>query len=102
MEICNDHRGSQLEHTTLEDSDRAILKYSLPLSEIVVDFFGELKSATSGYATFDYEAADYQASDLVKLNMLLNGDSIDALASGLFLLPTSAMGCADKVSPSTQ
>ncbi|XP_024369587.1 translation factor GUF1 homolog, mitochondrial isoform X2 [Physcomitrium patens] len=60
---------------------RAMLKYRMPLREVVIDFYNELKSITSGYASFDYEEAPYQESDLVKLDILLNGQPVDALAS---------------------
>ncbi|KAK4689864.1 hypothetical protein P7C73_g250, partial [Tremellales sp. Uapishka_1] len=80
MDLCAKYRGNQLEYRFLEATDRAILRYSLPLAEIVTDFFSELKSASSGFASFDYEEAEYVPSDLVKLNMMLNGKPIDALA----------------------
>lgn len=57
------------------------MKYRLPLREIVIDFYNELKSITSGYASFDYEDSDYQPSDLVKLDILLNGQAVDAMAT---------------------
>uniref|UniRef100_A0ACD5ZRI7 Uncharacterized protein n=1 Tax=Avena sativa TaxID=4498 RepID=A0ACD5ZRI7_AVESA len=60
---------------------RALLKYRLPLREIIVDFYNELKSITSGYATFDYEDSEYQKSDLVKMDILLNGQPVDAMAT---------------------
>jgi translation elongation factor EF-4 len=68
MDLCSRYRGVQQEYRLLDGSDRAILKYTLPLAEIVVDFFSELKSASSGFASFDYEEAGYQASDLVKVS----------------------------------
>lgn len=80
MELCSKYRGEQQEYRHLDNTDRAILRYKLPLSEIVTDFFSELKSASSGFASFDYEEAGYEKSDLVKLNMLLNGKPVDALA----------------------
>jgi translation factor GUF1, mitochondrial len=83
MQLCSERRGTLLEHKTLEVDDRSVLRYSIPLSETVVDFYGHLKSLTSGYATFDYEAAGYEASDLIRLNLMLNGDPVDALASEL-------------------
>ncbi|CAI9109642.1 OLC1v1009501C1 [Oldenlandia corymbosa var. corymbosa] len=78
--LCSDRRGEQLEYSFI-DSQRAFMKYRLPLREIVVDFYNELKSITSGYASFDYEEAEYQASDLVKLDILLNGQPVDAMAT---------------------
>ncbi|XP_073154109.1 translation factor GUF1 homolog, mitochondrial [Henckelia pumila] len=78
--LCSERRGEQLEYSFI-DSQRALMKYRLPLREIIVDFYNELKSITSGYASFDYEEADYQASDLVKLDILLNGQPVDAMAT---------------------
>nr|XP_019009479.1 GTP-binding protein LepA [Kwoniella pini CBS 10737]OCF48260.1 GTP-binding protein LepA [Kwoniella pini CBS 10737] len=80
MDLCSRYRGVQQEYRILENSDRAILRYSLPLAEIVTDFFSELKSSSSGFASFDYEEAGYQQSTLVKLNILINGKPVDALA----------------------
>lgn len=80
MDLCARYRGVQQEYKYMEGSERAILKYSLPLAEIVTDFFSELKSASSGFASFDYEEAGYEESKLVKLNMLLNGKPVDALS----------------------
>ncbi|WVW87038.1 GTP-binding protein LepA [Kwoniella bestiolae CBS 10118] len=80
MDLCSRYRGVQQEYRILENSDRAILRYSLPLAEIVTDFFSELKSSSSGFASFDYEEAGYQQSNLVKLNILINGKPVDALA----------------------
>lgn len=79
MTLCSERRGEQIEYSFL-DEQRALLKYRLPLREVVTDFYNELKSLTSGYASFDYEDAGYQASDLVKLDILLNGQPVDALA----------------------
>ncbi|MBR6530327.1 MAG: translation elongation factor 4 [Clostridia bacterium] len=79
MDLCQDRRGVFVDmkyHT----SDRAELHYRLPLNEIVYDFFDALKSRTRGYASFDYESAGYEKSDLVKLDILLNGDLVDALS----------------------
>lgn len=78
--LCSERRGEQLEYNFI-DSQRVLLKYKLPLREIVVDFYDELKSITSGYASFDYEDAGYQKADLVKLDIMLNGQSVDALAA---------------------
>ena len=79
MDLCQDRRGSY-EGMTYLDSDRVDLKYTLPLNEIIYDFFDVLKSRTRGYASFDYEMKGYQKSSLVKLDVLLNGDIIDALS----------------------
>ena len=62
------------------DSTRVTLTYEVPLSEIVFDFFDKLKSYTKGYASFDYELGDYEASKLVKMDIMLNGDVVDALS----------------------
>ena len=79
MDLCQDRRGTYVDMTYL-DADRVDLHYKLPLNEIIYDFFDALKSRTRGYASFDYELADYQKSNLVKLDVLLNGDTIDALS----------------------
>ena len=79
MDLCQDRRGEYKEMTYL-DADRVDLKYILPLNEIIYDFFDVLKSRTRGYASFDYELCGYQRSSLVKLDVLLNGDMIDALS----------------------
>nr|ABL85044.1 GTP binding protein [Brachypodium sylvaticum] len=78
--LCSERRGEQLEYTFI-DAQRALLKYRIPLREIIVDFYNELKSITSGYATFDYEDSEYQKSDLVKMDILLNGQPVDAMAT---------------------
>ena len=79
MDLCQDRRGEYKEMKNL-DADRVDLKYILPLNEIIYDFFDVLKSRTRGYASFDYELCGYQRSSLVKLDVLLNGDMIDALS----------------------
>lgn len=79
MDLCQDRRGEYKEMTYL-DAERIDLKYILPLNEIIYDFFDVLKSRTRGYASFDYEIRDYQRSQLVKLDVMLNGDVIDALS----------------------
>ncbi|KAK1259694.1 hypothetical protein QJS04_geneDACA005449 [Acorus gramineus] len=89
--LCSERRGEQLEYSFI-DSQRAFMKYRLPLREIVVDFYNELKSITSGYASFDYEDADYQTSDLVKLDILLNGQPVDAMATIVHQLKAQRIG----------
>ena len=79
MDLCQDRRGTYCEMTYLAP-DRVDMKYLLPLNEIIYDFFDVLKSRTRGYASFDYEIKEYQRSQLVKLDVLLNGDTIDALS----------------------
>lgn len=79
MELCQDKRGIYLD-TKYIDSDRVELHYELPLNEIVYDFFDTLKSRTKGYASLDYELSGYKPSKLVKLDILLNGDTVDALS----------------------
>lgn len=79
MQLCQEHRGTQ-KNMKYIDENRVILEYSLPLNEIVTDFYDLLKSRSAGYASFDYEEAGYQAADLVKMNILLNGKAVDALS----------------------
>ncbi|RXG68842.1 Translation factor Guf1, mitochondrial [Armadillidium vulgare] len=79
LPICEERRGEQVDIKDL-DSKRVIMVYKFPLNEIVVDFFDELKSVTSGYATFDYEDAGYELTDLVKIGIKLNGNMVDELS----------------------
>ena len=79
MELCNDRRGN-FKHMEYAGTDRVILSYQLPLAEILLDFFDSLKSRTKGYASFDYELAGYQQSPLVKMDIMINGDVVDALS----------------------
>jgi GTP-binding protein LepA len=79
MELCNDRRGI-FKNMEYSGTDRVILTYELPLSEILMDFFDQLKSRTKGYASFDYEFIGYQESKLVKLDIQLNGTPVDALS----------------------
>lgn len=80
MDLCSEKRGiyKNLEYI---DKTRVNIHYELPLSEIVYDFFDKLKSYTKGYASFDYELSDYKQSDLVKMDILINGEIVDALSS---------------------
>ena len=79
MELCQERRGVFCGMTYI-DSDRVDIHYELPLAEIVYDFFDTLKSRTRGYASFDYELKEYRESQLVKLDIMLNGDVVDALS----------------------
>ena len=80
VEMCVDRRGAQLEHAHLDDT-RVMLRYRLPLGEVASDFSDALKSRTSGFATFDYEDAGWEPSDVVRLDVLVNGHAVDALAT---------------------
>ncbi|MDR3606068.1 MAG: translation elongation factor 4 [Oligoflexia bacterium] len=79
MALCNDRRGMQdkLDYVT---KDRVALVYQMPLNEMVFDFYDRLKSATKGYASMDYELSEYRAANLVKLDIMLNGETVDALS----------------------
>ena len=79
MELCQERRGTYKD-TKYLDTDRVELHYELPLNEIVYDFFDALKSRTKGYASFDYEFAGYQPSKLVKLDIMISGEVVDALS----------------------
>ena len=79
MELCQNKRGNYVSIEYL-DKTRVNIHYEIPLSEIVYDFFDKLKSSTKGYASFDYELIGYKSSDLVKMDILLNGEIVDALS----------------------
>jgi GTP-binding protein LepA len=79
MELCQDRRGV-FEHMEYSGASRVIITYRLPLAEILMDFYDQLKSRTRGYASFDYEMAGFQESKVVKLDILLNGQPVDALS----------------------
>ena len=80
MQLCQDRRGVY-EDLVYFDDTRQVVKYHLPLSEIVFNFFDKLKSATKGYASLDYTIDEYRPSELSKMDILLNGEVIDALSS---------------------
>ena len=79
MTLCQERRGTYISMEYMEET-RALLKYELPLNEIIYDFFDALKSRSRGYASFDYEMKGYQQSDLVKLDILINRETVDALS----------------------
>ena len=79
MEICQNRRGTYIDMKYL-DENRVTLLYDLPLNEIIYDFFNILKSKTKGYASFDYEFKEYRRADLVKLDIWVNGEGVDALS----------------------
>ena len=80
MELCQNKRGNYVSMEYLDET-RVNIHYEIPLSEIVYDFFDKLKSSTKGYASFDYEVIGYKKSDLVKMDILLNGEAVDALST---------------------
>ncbi len=79
MQLCQERRGTYISMEYMEET-RALLKYELPLNEIIYDFFDALKSRSRGYASFDYELKGYQQSELVKLDILINREEVDALS----------------------
>ena len=78
LKLCQDRRGLQVELTYV--GSRAMVKYDLPLNEVVFDFYDRLKSVSKGYASFDYHLTDYKPADLVKMQILVNGEPVDALS----------------------
>ena len=83
MQLCEERRGVYLGMEYMEET-RALLKYDLPLNEIIYDFFDALKSRSRGYASFDYEMNGYKRSELVKLDILVNREEVDALSFIVF------------------
>ncbi len=83
MTLCTNKRGVQ-ENMTYLDEKRVELRYNMPLAEVLFDFYDKLKSISKGYASFDYELADFQATDLVKLDIMINGEIVDALSMLVF------------------
>ncbi|MCI5064276.1 elongation factor 4, partial [bacterium] len=79
LALCEEKRGRQV-NLAFHVSDRAVVQYNIPLSEIVLDFHDRLKSSTKGYASFDYEIIGYEGAPLVKLDIMLNGETVDALS----------------------
>jgi GTP-binding protein LepA len=78
LKLCQDRRGVQVDLSYV--GNRAMVKYDLPLNEVVFDFYDRLKSISKGYASFDYQLTDYRPADLVKMQILVNGEPVDALA----------------------
>jgi GTP-binding protein LepA len=91
MDLCQARRGIYLD-LEYHDETRMVLKYELPLAEIVYNFFDKLKSLSRGYASFDYELGDYRVSNLVKMDIMLNGEVIDALSTIVFKTNAYARG----------
>ncbi|CAG8465815.1 11539_t:CDS:10, partial [Racocetra persica] len=91
MDLCGSRRGEQLEYNYLDET-RVIMRYSMPLAEIVTDFHDDLKSRSSGYASFDYEDMGYQQSDIVKMNVMINRKPVDALSAILHRSQVSFVG----------
>ena len=79
LKLCEDRRGRQKNLSYA--GSRALLEYALPLNEVVFDFYDRLKSATRGYASFDYQLSDYKTGDLVKMAILVNAEPVDALST---------------------
>jgi GTP-binding protein LepA len=88
LKLCQDRRGSQVDLNYV--GARAMVKYNLPLNEVVFDFYDRLKSVSKGYASFDYHLTDYKPSDLVKMSILVNNEPVDAL--GMLVHRTRAEG----------
>lgn len=86
MELCQQRRGRYISMEYVEGS-RALLKYDIPLNEIIYDFFDALKSRSRGYASFDYELKGYEQAKLVKLDILINKEEVDALS---FIVPEAS------------
>jgi GTP-binding protein LepA len=83
MTLCMEKRGVQTNMTYL-DEKRVEMVYDMPLSEVLFDFYDRLKSISRGYASFDYDITDYKPTELVKLDILLNGKAVDALSQLVF------------------
>src|ERR687887_2157750 len=79
MELCNDRRG-RFDHMEYLSEGRVLLSYELPLGEIVIDFYDQLKSRTRGYASFDYDLAGFRPGELTRVDILVGGEQVDALS----------------------
>ena len=84
MELCQERTWTLYQGMEYIEETRALLKYDLPLNEIIYDFFDALKSRSRGYASFDYEMKGYERSELVKLDILINKEEVDALSFIVF------------------
>ena len=80
MKLCEERRGVYQKTEYLGNSGRVILVYHMPLAEVIYDFYDRLKSSTKGYGTMDYEVIDFRSGPLVKVDILVNGDRVDALS----------------------
>ena len=78
LKLCQERRGNQVDLSYV--GNRAMVQYDLPLNEVVFDFYDRLKSVSKGYASFDYQLTDYRAGDLVKMQILVNAEPVDALS----------------------
>jgi GTP-binding protein LepA len=98
MDLCQKRRGKFIRMNQL-DQKRVQILYDLPLSEILVDFYDKLKSSTRGYGSLEYEVGEYKTSDLVKLDILLNGNPVDALSTILHrdMAHSRGMALVDKL-----
>ncbi len=83
MQLCRDRRGVNSSYTYLSPK-RVEVRYEIPLAEVIYDFYDRLKSITQGYGSLDYEITDYRASDIIKIDILVNGDKVDALSQLVF------------------
>jgi GTP-binding protein LepA len=80
MTLCQNRRGTQ-KHLSYIGEKRVLLEYDLPLGEVILDFYDKLKSVSQGYASFDYDIRDYRPTNMVKLDILINGEIVDALSN---------------------
>ncbi|KAL6939497.1 Translation factor guf1 mitochondrial [Hanseniaspora osmophila] len=92
IELCENNRGKQLDLQYIDSTGQVLLKYEIPLAHLIDDFFGKLKSCSKGYCSLDYEDKGYQQSDLVKLELLVNGNSVDALSAVVHRSQVQSMG----------
>ena len=91
LKLCEERRGLQ-QRLEYVGKDRVMLVYELPLNEVVLDFYDKLKSISKGYASFDYHMKGYRESDLVKMDILVNGEPVDALSILVHRSKSQAMG----------